>query len=1054
MNTSNLNSIEQTKPGLALSRLHQLWHWLIAPPASIQGAEARRRARFLSALLLVNSILMMAGVIGTKVYAPAPVHQVLATASLPMFIAYGLSRVTRHRAAAVLYVTVNVAIPFAMVALTGSSTALDLFSAFAWMSLTLLVSSMLLSLRGVAITIAADLLAILLLPWLLPGVTLINILMSFQFVACISTVLLVGGRHRNLVEKDRLAELSIANRALEVRTRDLALAAEVGRRISMVRDLKALLTEAVELIHARFDLYYTQIYLADAAGTTLVLKTGTGLVGAELARRGYSLPIGPVSLNGLAAAEKRAIIAADTAASPNFLPNPLLPRTRSEMCVPLLVGEKVVGVLDLQSDRPGALTDENLPAFEALAGQLAVAIENAALFADAERARAEIEAQAQQLDQRVQERTEELSRANEVLQIEVAQRARAEALLRKQNAYLGALHETALGLLGRLDVDELLEIILIRAGALVGTAHGYVYLLEAGEAEMRLAVASGHTRENVGYRLKRDEGLSGKVWASGEPLVINDYQTWSGHLTAGVFGNVRAVAGVPLKSASQVVGVLGLASVEEGRRFEENDVEQLSQFANLASIALDNARLYQAAQEELAERKQAEAALRESEQRYRTLFAEAQRQAQELALLDQVRSALTRDLDLPVVMRNIVGAVSNLYPDARIAIYLLEEDELVRQQLFGEDARLVRIPVTKGITGRVARTGQPVWLEDVNTDPTFIKAVEGIVSEICVPLFDEGGVVGVLNVESVNGIALREPDYRLMRVVGENVSLAISRARLYTEAQAHARELEQAYHALQENQGRLLIAEKMASLGKLTAGIAHEMNTPLAAVRASLTELHRLVQEYQSSIGDVEVTPADHHDIARDMHQATQMADRAAERAAAFVRSIKSQTRDMTAQERRRFNAVPVIQEALLLLSHAARHSGCAISFEPAAENVELHGSPGRLAQVVTNLVTNASDAMRERGGGPITLKLFPNSHTIELQVSDVGCGIPAENLAKIFDPMFTTKPFGEGTGLGLAIVHDIVVGEFGGNIDVISQPAQGTTFTLHFPRPPKVEEI
>ncbi len=259
--------------------------------------------------------------------------------------------------------------------------------------------------------------------------------------------------------------------------------------------------------------------------------------------------------------------------------------------------------------------------------------------------------------------------------------------------------------------------------------------------------------------------------------------------------------------------------------------------------------------------------------------------------------------------------------------------------------------------------------------------------------------------------------------------------------------LETAYHDLQVNQEKLLIAEKMASLGRLTAGIAHEMNTPIAAVRAANAEIKKLIHEYQVSVGDPQVTPADHQEIALEMEQAIQLADRAAERAASFVYGIKAQTRDLSSQERRHFKAVPVIQETLLLLVHALRRGKCEIDFAPAAEELELYGSAGWLSQVVTNLVNNAIDASAVKGGGPICIRLSKSEAGLELQVTDQGCGISAENLPKIFDPMFTTKPFGEGTGLGLTIVHDIVTANFGGTIEVDSQVGQGTSFTIHFPR-------
>ncbi|MCP4417558.1 MAG: GAF domain-containing protein [Chloroflexi bacterium] len=181
------------------------------------------------------------------------------------------------------------------------------------------------------------------------------------------------------------------------RTRDLELAVEVGRMVSQVREESVLLTDAVEIIRSRFDLYYTQIYLVDDSGHYLVLKNGTGEAGKRLVARGHRLAIGSGSINGMVAAQKKVVLVSDTAVSPIFFPNPLLPDTRSEMAVPLLLGDQVVGVLDLQSDKPNGLKADALPAFEALAGQLAVAVQNASLFTEAVKARAEMEAQARLL---------------------------------------------------------------------------------------------------------------------------------------------------------------------------------------------------------------------------------------------------------------------------------------------------------------------------------------------------------------------------------------------------------------------------------------------------------------------------------------------------------------------------------------------------------------------------------------------------------------------------------------------------------------------------------
>lgn len=177
---------------------------------------------------------------------------------------------------------------------------------------------------------------------------------------------------------------------VEERTRDLALAAEVGRRITRVHDLDQLLAESVQLIQERFALYHVQIYLADTAEQNLFLRASTGTVGRQLLNRGHRLPIRLGSINGTAAFDKKPVLVPDTEANPTFRQNILLPYTRSEMAVPLLAGDKVLGVLDLQSERPNALSEENLPVYDSLAGQLAVTIDNARLLRQTEQVQAEL----------------------------------------------------------------------------------------------------------------------------------------------------------------------------------------------------------------------------------------------------------------------------------------------------------------------------------------------------------------------------------------------------------------------------------------------------------------------------------------------------------------------------------------------------------------------------------------------------------------------------------------------------------------------------------------
>ena len=218
-----------------------------------------------------------------------------------------------------------------------------------------------------------------------------------------------------------------------------------------------------------------------------------------------------------------------------------------------------------------------------------------------------LEQERQLLEERVEQRTRELAGANE---------------------YLAALHETTLGLISRLDLNDLLTALVSRVGQLVGTPDGFLYLVEPFEAAfqqvqgdaqhgpeeapsalagvLECKVGVGAFSQTIGLHLRPGEGLSGKIWQAGQPLVVDDYDTWPGRSPTFDRGVIRAAMGVPLTSGSHVIGVIGTAyGFESDRTFGDKEVELLSGFAQLASIALDNARLYQEAR---SARHEAEAA--------------------------------------------------------------------------------------------------------------------------------------------------------------------------------------------------------------------------------------------------------------------------------------------------------------------------------------------------------------------------------------------------------------------------------------------------------------
>ena len=261
-------------------------------------------------------------------------------------------------------------------------------------------------------------------------------------------------------------------------------------------------------------------------------------------------------------------------------------------------------------------------------------------------------------------------------------------------------------------------------------------------------------------------------------------------------------------------------------------------------------------------------------------------------------------------------------------------------------------------------------------------------------------------------------------------------------------ELVHSYEDLQRNQQMLLATEKMASLGRLSSGIAHEMNTPLAAVRAALHELNFLVEEYNNSISNPNVTEDDHREIAKEMKDNLYLAIQSAEKSQGFIKGIKNQSGSRPSTSNINFNATEFIKDTSLVLEHVFKKSKCRLVLKLEG-NVILLGNPSAFGQILTNLIVNAVDACSP-DGGTVTVSLYsdPNKANI-LAVEDTGSGISEENLKKIFEPFFTTKPFGKGTGLGLAIVYDLV-NEFGAKIDCESEPGR-TVFMINFPFKPGV---
>ena len=193
---------------------------------------------------------------------------------------------------------------------------------------------------------------------------------------------------------------------------------------------------------------------------------------------------------------------------------------------------------------------------------------------------------------------------------DITERKAAEEKLRLQNEYLSSLHATALALLERRELNDLLEAVLHRAGSLLGTQHAFIYLADYEAQTLRLTVGAGLYKRDEGVLLNFGEELAGRVFQSAKPMLGSEYENWDGRSLKGRAERVQSIVGVPLFSGGKTIGVLGLSNPKSKQDFEPEQVGWLCRFGELASIALDNTYLHMAAQTELSQRKVMEAELR------------------------------------------------------------------------------------------------------------------------------------------------------------------------------------------------------------------------------------------------------------------------------------------------------------------------------------------------------------------------------------------------------------------------------------------------------------
>jgi signal transduction histidine kinase len=369
------------------------------------------------------------------------------------------------------------------------------------------------------------------------------------------------------------------------------------------------------------------------------------------------------------------------------------------------------------------------------------------------------------------------------------------------------------------------------------------------------------------------------------------------------------------------------------------------------------------------------------------------------------------------------------------------------------------------VLGRAITELKPVQVSDVSADPEYTmteaRKIGGFRTVLGVPLLREGAPIGIIMLTRNTVRPFTDKQIELVSTFADQAAIAIENVRLFESVEARTRELAKSLADLRTTQDRLVQTQKLASLGQLTAGIAHEIKNPLNFVNNFSSLSTELIDELQEALADVNLNEKRRNEITELMDTLRGNLDKVVQhgkRADAIVKNMLLHSREGSG-EHRVVDINALVEESLNLAYHGARaeKQGFNITMErsldPAAGEVDLF--PQDITRVLLNLISNGFYAATKRktqadhDGYEPTLAASTRSlgDQVEIRIRDNGTGIPPEVKEKMFNPFFTTKPAGEGTGLGLSISHDIIVKQHGGAIEVDTEPGEYTEFRIVLPR-------
>jgi GAF domain-containing protein len=731
--------------------------------------------------------------------------------------------------------------------------------------------------------------------------------------------------------------------------------------------------------------------------------------------KNHPLTVDRGTITGRAVLERRTVQILDTATDPEYRlrESTSLAGQHTALCVPLMRENEPIGTIVLARQRVEAFTQKQIELVTTFADQAVIAIENVRLFDE------------------VRQRTDDLSES-----------------LQQQTATADVLKVISRS---AFDLQTVLDTLIESAARLCDADEGTIF--QPRDGTFRLVASCGLSpakQEFLGNRwfMPGQDTTVGRVLIEGKTIHLHDFQADPNYGLSGDPDPVRTRLGIPMLREGAPIGVFVLTR-REARPFSEKQLELVQTFADQALIAIENVRLFDEVQARTAD-------LSESLQ-------------QQTATAEVLRVIASSPTDVKPVLNAIVESACRLCEASDAYVALKDGDYLVFQTQHGLiPVAWKRRPINRQWpAGRTVVDGKSVHLSDVLAgegeefpDGREIARHDGARTVLTVPMTREGESIGVIILRRTEVLPFTDKQIALLQTFADQAVIAIGNVRLFAEVQARTRELSQSLDDLRTAQDRLVQTAKLASLGQLTAGIAHEIKNPLNFVNNFSALSAELVDELNDTLRPAALETKTRHevdDLTQMLKDNLSKVVQHGKRADSIVKNMLLHSREGSG-ERRPVEINAVVDESLNLAYHGVRaeKSGFDITlqrnFDPDVGIADVY--PQEIARVLLNLISNgfyaATRRAAETGDGfePTLWAITKNlGDKIEIRIRDNGIGIAPEAKEKIFNPFFTTKPAGEGTGLGLSMSHDIVVKQHGGTIDVDTEAGIFTEFIVTLPR-------